>query len=55
MHDFISIETPKNFERILPQYQADWVRVAVLREHGGFWMDISMVFPTSYLGRHWLP
>ncbi|MDN7143132.1 hypothetical protein KC131_21000 [Pseudomonas sp. JQ170] len=36
-------EVPEQFYSDTPQRQADWVRLAVLREHGGVWLDSTTV------------
>jgi hypothetical protein len=43
MKDFISVNIPDNFDDLLPAFQADWVRLALLVEHGGFYMDSSII------------
>lgn len=39
------ISTPiiSNFESLPPYRQADWIRVQLLRQHGGIWMDASII------------
>ena len=34
---------PRNFASIHPRYQADWIRLAVLLQKGGFWVDASFI------------
>lgn len=44
---FISSEFPQNFNTLTPQRQADWIRCAVLKEHGGIWLDASIILTES--------
>jgi len=34
---------PANFSQFLPQHQADWYRLYLLKNHGGCWMDASII------------
>lgn len=34
---------PAGFYDLKPQAQSDWVRLALLKEHGGCWMDIAII------------
>ncbi len=34
---------PENFASLAPQGQADWVRLNLLHEHGGIWLDASVI------------
>lgn len=34
---------PAGFYELKPQAQSDWVRLALLKEHGGCWMDIGII------------
>ncbi|KAJ3104328.1 hypothetical protein HDU96_008966 [Phlyctochytrium bullatum] len=43
----ISIRPPPTFDAAIIPHQADWVRLAVLMEHGGFWLDASLVTTRS--------
>ncbi len=49
--DFIDFERdplPKNFYKAKEKaHQADWVRLALLKQHGGIWMDASSVMTRS--------
>jgi hypothetical protein len=38
LHDF-----PKNYERLSPTHQSDWIRVSLLRIYGGCWLDASII------------
>lgn len=48
-----SIETeiiapiPYNFDLISRPYQADWVRLAILAQNGGIWVDSSFIMTRS--------
>jgi Capsular polysaccharide synthesis protein len=39
----ISEPIPANLTSMIPATQSDWIRLAVLKEHGGIWMDATMV------------
>lgn len=41
LQTFLSVRLPVNFDNIRPEFQADWVRLAILLEYGGFWVDAS--------------
>ena len=49
LNSYISVRIPHNMDSssIEPQFKADWIRLAVLREHGGFWVDGSFFMGTS--------
>ena len=34
---------PKNYEKLQVQHKTDWIRLYLLKKHGGLWMDISIV------------
>jgi predicted acetyltransferase len=34
---------PKNYEKLQVQHKTDWIRLYLLKKHGGSWMDISIV------------
>lgn len=44
---YISRPIPDNFNRLSYQYQADWIRYAVIYEQGGIWLDASTLLTTS--------
>ncbi|KAJ3096525.1 hypothetical protein HDU96_000731, partial [Phlyctochytrium bullatum] len=50
IHNHITIPLPYGFDRASPQKQSDWVRLAVLVEQGGFWLDASIILtqPLTY-------
>jgi hypothetical protein len=43
MMDHISVKKPERFEELEPAHKADWLRFALLAEHGGFWLDASLI------------
>jgi hypothetical protein len=43
LSEFISSKLPENFNDVSSQARSDWIRLAVLKEHGGIWMDASTV------------
>ena len=43
----LGIELPSNFLKISPQYQADWIRLALLSKRGGIWVDASIFMTAS--------
>lgn len=46
--DFVPAETmPGNFSKLSQQKQADWLRLALLRLHGGIWVDASIFLTES--------
>ena len=38
---------PVTFKELTPQQQADWIRLYLLKEYGGFWLDASIVLTQS--------
>ena len=40
---YISEPLPANFHKLIHQAKSDWVRLALLRDHGGCWMDASII------------
>jgi len=43
-NEYISRAPPSGYANWAPQMRADWVRTAVIAEHGGFWADTSILF-----------
>ncbi|KAJ3117939.1 hypothetical protein HDU96_004843 [Phlyctochytrium bullatum] len=43
----ISVKPPPSFHDVIVAHQSDWVRLAVLMEHGGFWLDASLLTTRS--------
>ena len=44
VHEFIpKNKFPKNFEKIFVQAKADWIRLYLMKNYGGLWIDISIV------------
>ena len=44
---FITRPFPPNFDEISPQGKADWIRLALLLEHGGIWLDSTIIATRS--------
>ncbi|MBP7531757.1 MAG: capsular biosynthesis protein [Ottowia sp.] len=40
-------DLPPGFARLAPPKQADWLRLYLVRHHGGFWLDASIVLTQS--------
>ena len=41
---YINMESiPKNYESLGIQHKADWIRLALLRDHGGVWLDATII------------
>ncbi len=38
---------PENFDKARKAHQADWVRLALLKQHGGIWMDVTSIMTRS--------
>jgi len=43
IQQYISEPLPTNFNTSIHQAKSDWVRLALLRDHGGCWMDASII------------
>ena len=41
--EYIKRKVPNGFYDLKPQAQSDWVRLALLEQHGGCWMDIAII------------
>jgi hypothetical protein len=41
--EYIKRKLPSGFYELKPQAQSDWVRLALLEQHGGCWMDIAII------------
>lgn len=39
---FTHMNPPRSFLTMIPQWQADWVRINLLAKHGGVWMDATI-------------
>jgi hypothetical protein len=35
--------TPKGYDNLKPQHQADWIRLKLLEKYGGLWLDSSII------------
>lgn len=45
LHQYIDKATiPPNFSTLSSQHRADWIRLALLKKHGGVWADVSVIF-----------
>jgi hypothetical protein len=40
---YIKENIPYNFHKLLSAHQADWIRLNILKIHGGIWMDMSTI------------
>jgi mannosyltransferase OCH1-like enzyme len=51
VRSILKIPLPHNFEQVQVQFQADWIRLAILSQEGGIWMDASMIVtgPLKYI------
>lgn len=47
INTLLRIPLPSNFDSIQAQFQADWVRLAILAQEGGIWIDSSFILTTS--------
>ena len=47
LSDHIARQRPRYFELRGGQRRADWIRLAVLEQHGGFWIDASFLLTQS--------
>ncbi len=36
-------QVPQNYDKLIPQHKADWIRLALLKKYGGLWMDCSII------------
>ncbi|KAJ3100322.1 hypothetical protein HDU97_002362 [Phlyctochytrium planicorne] len=45
---FVKNPLPPNFDEMQPAHMADWVRLAILMEQGGIWMDPSIICTSSF-------
>jgi Glycosyltransferase sugar-binding region containing DXD motif len=45
--ELLSHTVPHNFHSIIPQFQADWVRLVILQGLGGIWVDASFIMDKS--------
>jgi len=42
--DYIDELPPSNYDKLTsPAHKADWLRLALLKKHGGCWMDVSII------------
>ncbi|KAJ3208391.1 hypothetical protein HDU67_006775 [Dinochytrium kinnereticum] len=47
LSDYIRMPVPYSFQDAYVSFKADWVRLAVLREQGGIWLDASIIVTDS--------
>jgi hypothetical protein len=43
----VNLTLPENFDKVRAAYQADWVRLAILKHDGGIWVDASFIMTRS--------
>ncbi|KAJ3327993.1 hypothetical protein HDU91_004223, partial [Kappamyces sp. JEL0680] len=43
----LSTPLPQHFDEIQAAFRADWIRLAVLKEKGGYWVDASFIMTKS--------
>ena len=44
VYDYIPIDAfPEGYSKLSHQHKADWIRLYILKEHGGCWMDASII------------
>jgi len=43
IRDYIKTPIPVQFNKLSQAHKADWVRLALLKEHGGIWMDSGII------------
>lgn len=49
IYDYIDKETlPTKFKRLSPEHKSDWIRLALLKQYGGLWMDITIIMNRSF-------
>lgn len=41
--DFAEVEPCEGFDNLALQHKTDWLRICLLAEHGGVWLDASMI------------
>jgi hypothetical protein len=46
-HTYISRRMPDALKTMEIQFMADWIRTNLLYEHGGFWLDASIILHTN--------
>ena len=45
-------EKPIGFDSLSPQHQSDWLRLSLISERGGIWLDSTIIVLKSH--RHWI-
>jgi len=49
IYEYINpIEFPKNYSSLIKQHKADWIRLYLLKNYGGCWMDASIIINNIY-------
>jgi len=43
IHKYIDAPYPPNFDKLMHQHKADWVRLQLLNKYGGCWMDAGII------------
>jgi Capsular polysaccharide synthesis protein len=44
---YISTPFPKNYDQLIKQHKADWVRLELIKAHGGCWMDVGIIINSA--------
>jgi hypothetical protein len=42
-HEYIHRDLPPNFWKLSAPHRADWIRLAIIYEHGGLWLDAGII------------
>jgi hypothetical protein len=43
VHLYLTAVEPFDYEKVLPAHWSDWIRLAIVMEHGGIWLDASTI------------
>lgn len=44
---YISTPFPKNYDQLIKQHKADWVRLELIKAYGGCWMDVGIIINSA--------